>query len=187
MANFPRVKLYAFACFKECKIFKKVLAFFTTLIPFSELDWLCTNRWPKNSMLKNKFNGTRNKRNRALDYTVSFVLCYATIQTYFATLHCTSFWSIKKLQFSQLQCSLDIATGLRQGGWGRYKQRGPYWCNARAPSSIGVDVAIASTATTSKVALSNGHRNSMKNVSTPHPYLNSLISYFFNYPHFNVC
>ena len=27
---------------------------------------------------------------------------------------------------NQVQCSLDIATGLRQGGWGRYRQRGRY-------------------------------------------------------------
>ena len=40
----------------------------------------------------------------------------------------------KKQQFIQnfppicikIQCSLDIATGLRQGDWGRYRQRGRY-------------------------------------------------------------
>ena len=39
-----------------------------------------------------------------------------------------------------IQCPLDIATGLRHGGWGRYIQRGRYLCNARAPSSIGFEV-----------------------------------------------
>ena len=59
----------------------------------------------------------------------------------------------------QIQCTLDIATGLRHRGWGRYRQRGHYICNARAPSSIGVEVAIDSAAATSKskVAIFNWH------------------------------
>ena len=56
-----------------------------------------------------------------------------------------------------LQCILDIATGLRHWGWGRYRQRGRYLCNARAQSSIGVKVAITSAAAISKVSISNGH------------------------------
>ena len=56
-----------------------------------------------------------------------------------------------------IQCTLDIATSLQHGGWGRYRQRGRYLCNARAPSSIGVEVAIASAAAISKVAISNRH------------------------------
>ena len=47
-----------------------------------------------------------------------------------------------------------MATGLRHGGWGRYRQRGCFLCNARASSSIGVKVAIGSAA-----AISNGHCN----------------------------
>ena len=58
---------------------------------------------------------------------------------------------------SAIQCTLDIATGLRHGVWGRYIQRGRYLCNDRAPSSIGFEVAIASAAAISKVAISNGH------------------------------
>ena len=46
---------------------------------------------------------------------------------------------------NQIQCTFDIATGLRHGGWGRYL------CIVRAPSCIGVEVAI------SKVSISNGH------------------------------
>ena len=56
-----------------------------------------------------------------------------------------------------VQYALDIATDLCHGGWGRHRQRSRYLCNARAPSSIGVEVAIASAATISKVAISNGH------------------------------
>ena len=56
-----------------------------------------------------------------------------------------------------IQCTLDIATGHRYRGWGRYRQRSRYLCNARAPSSIGVEVAIASAAAISKVAISNRH------------------------------
>ena len=41
--------------------------------------------------------------------------------------------------------------------WGRYIQRRCYLCNVRASSSIGVEVAIGSAATISKVAISNGH------------------------------
>ena len=37
-------------------------------------------------------------------------------------------WGFVSTIFRQpkVQCSLDIATGLRQGGWGRYRQRGRY-------------------------------------------------------------
>ena len=52
---------------------------------------------------------------------------------------------------------MDIATGLRHGGRGRYRKRGRYLCNARASSSIGVEVAIGSAAAISKVAISKGH------------------------------
>ena len=31
-----------------------------------------------------------------------------------------------KTSQNQIQCPLDIATGLRQGGWSRYRQRGRY-------------------------------------------------------------
>ena len=69
-------------------------------------------------------------------------------------------WNILMEHFlNQLLCTSDIATGLRHGGWGRYRQRGRYLCNGRAPSSIGAKVAIGSAAAISKVAISNGHCN----------------------------
>ena len=66
---------------------------------------------------------------------------------------------IINLSFSEkkIQCTLDVATGLRYGGWGRFRQRGRYLCNTRARSSIGVEVGIGSAAAISKVAISNGH------------------------------
>ena len=77
---------------------------------------------------------------------------------------------------NKIQCTLDIATGLRHGGWGRYRQRGRYLCNARAPRSIGVEVAIGSAAAISKVAISNGHctvtsRNSLLSEVSHRKYL----------------
>ena len=42
-------------------------------------------------------------------------------------------------------------------GRGRYRQHGRCLCTARAPSSIGVEVAIASAVAISKIAISNGH------------------------------
>ena len=56
-----------------------------------------------------------------------------------------------------IQCTFDIATGLRHRGSGRYSQRGRYLCNDRAPSFIGDEAAIGSAAAISKVAISNGH------------------------------
>ena len=41
-----------------------------------------------------------------------------------------------------IQCTFDIATGLRHRGSGRYSQRGRYLCNDRAPSFIGDEAAI---------------------------------------------
>ena len=61
------------------------------------------------------------------------------------------------INFQQVQCILDIATGLRHGGRGRHKQRGRYLCNDGGLSSIGDEVAIGSAAAISKVAISNGH------------------------------
>ena len=63
----------------------------------------------------------------------------------------------KITQYFAIQCTLDIATGLRHGGRGRYSQRGRYLCNARAPSFIGIEVAIGSAAAISKIAVSNGY------------------------------
>ena len=68
----------------------------------------------------------------------------------------TKFWFNAEM-WRVIQCTLDIATSLRHGGWGRCRQGGRYLCNARAPSSIGVEVAISSAAAISKVAISNGH------------------------------
>ena len=53
---------------------------------------------------------------------------------------------LKKYLYSYLivQCISVLATGHCHRGWGHYKQLGRYLCNARALSSIGVEVAIDS-------------------------------------------
>ena len=52
---------------------------------------------------------------------------------------------------------ISRATGLRHGGWGRYRKRGRYLCSDGGPRFIGVEVALGSVAAISKVDISNGH------------------------------
>ena len=52
---------------------------------------------------------------------------------------------------------MDIAIGLRQGGWGRHWQRGHYLCSDRGPRFMGVEVNKGSAAAISKVATSTEH------------------------------
>ena len=50
---------------------------------------------------------------------------------------------------------MDIAPGLRQRGWGRYRQRGRYLCGDGGPRFLGVEVAIGSAAVTSNLSVMN--------------------------------